>query len=80
MELELGLDPADAARLPRLAILAPLRTGRARSRATRIVWHDGLDGALENIRKQYAEQLGDANLEDVFFHATSESGAPPKIS
>ena len=31
MELELGLDPDDAARLPRLALLAPLRVGRTRS-------------------------------------------------
>jgi hypothetical protein len=40
MELELGLDPDDAARLTRLAPLAPLKSGRARSRAVRIVWHD----------------------------------------
>ena len=46
MELELGLDPDDAARLPRLALLAPLKSSRTRSRAVRIVWHDGLGGAL----------------------------------
>ena len=40
MELELGLDPDDATRLTRLALLAPLKSGRARSRAARIVWHD----------------------------------------
>src|ERR1044072_5781922 len=30
-----------------------------------------LDGTLEGIRRQFAEHLGDANLEDVFFHATN---------
>ena len=46
MELELGLDPDDAARLPRLALLAPLKSGRTRSRAVRIIWHDSPDRAL----------------------------------
>ncbi len=46
MELELGLDPDDATRLTRLALLAPLRSGQARSRAVRIVWHDSPDRAL----------------------------------
>jgi ABC-2 type transport system ATP-binding protein len=39
-----------------------------------------LDGTLAEIRLKYAEQLGDANLEDVFFHATGEAGVPPVIS
>ncbi len=56
MQLELGLDPDDAARLPRLALLAPLRAGRARSRAIKIVWHDGLDGALAEQGLIVAEQ------------------------
>ena len=38
-----------------------------------------LDGTLEGIRQQYSEQLGDANLEEVFFHATGELKTPPKI-
>ena len=50
MELELGLDPDDAARLPRLALLAPLKSGRPRSRAVRIVWHDSPDRALARAR------------------------------
>ena len=38
-----------------------------------------VDGTLAEIRLKYSEQLGDANLEDVFFHATGEAGAPPVI-
>src|SRR5580698_8938870 len=37
-----------------------------------------LDGTLEQIRQKYAE-LGDANLEEVFFHATGETQTPPKV-
>ena len=37
-----------------------------------------LDGTLEGIRKQFAGQLGDANLEELFFHATGENQPPPK--
>ena len=36
-----------------------------------------LDGTLAEIRQKYSEQLGDATLEDVFFHATGEAGVPP---
>jgi ABC-2 type transport system ATP-binding protein len=39
-----------------------------------------LDGTLTEIRRKYSEQLGDANLEEVFFHATGEPEAPPVIS
>jgi triphosphatase len=56
MELELGLDPDDAARLPRLALLAPLKSGRMRSRAVRIVWHDSPDRALAQQGLALAEQ------------------------
>jgi triphosphatase len=63
MELELGLDPDDAARLPRLALLAPLKSGRARSRAIRIVWHDGLGGALAEQGLAIAEQRPGWRLE-----------------
>jgi triphosphatase len=63
MELELGLDPDDAGRLPRLAFLAPLRTGRARSRAIRIVWHDSADNALADQGLVIAEQRPGWRLE-----------------
>ena len=36
-----------------------------------------IDGTIESIRQQYSERLGDANLEDVFFHATGETQTPP---
>jgi len=36
-----------------------------------------VDGTLADIRRKYAEQFGAANLEEVFFHATGEAGAPP---
>jgi CHAD domain-containing protein len=56
MELELGLNPDDAARLPRLASLAPLRSAKARSRPVRIVWHDSPDRALAQQGLALAEQ------------------------
>jgi ABC-2 type transport system ATP-binding protein len=37
-----------------------------------------LDGTLDEIRRKYSE-AGDANLEEVFFHATGESKGPPPI-
>ncbi len=39
-----------------------------------------IDGTLAEIRQKYSEQLGNANLEEVFFHATGEAGVPPRIS
>jgi CHAD domain-containing protein len=56
MELELGLDPDDAPRLTRLALLARLKSGRARSWAVRIVWHDSPDRALAQQGLALAEQ------------------------
>src|SRR5580692_8741721 len=38
-----------------------------------------VDGTLAEIREKYADQLGDANLEEVFFHATRETNLPPQI-
>ena len=80
MELELGLDPDDATRLPRLARLTPLRVGRARSRAVRIVWHDGLDGALAKHGLVIAEQRIGWRLERL--HPNAERwppGAPAPV-
>lgn len=39
-----------------------------------------IDGTLEEITRRFSEQPGDANLEEVFFRATSDSppAAPPK--
>ena len=57
MELELGLDPDDAARLPRLAFLAPLKERPdAQPRRCRIVWHDSPDRALARQGLALAEQ------------------------
>jgi ABC-2 type transport system ATP-binding protein len=35
-----------------------------------------IDGTLAEITRKFSEQPGDASLEDVFFRATSETGAP----
>jgi ABC-2 type transport system ATP-binding protein len=35
-----------------------------------------IDGTLAEIRQKFAEPSGDASLEDIFFRATSEAGAP----
>jgi triphosphatase len=63
MELTLLLPPMDAARLPRLPILKPARTGRSRGQAVRIVWHDTLDRTLAADGLALAEQRGAWRLE-----------------
>jgi triphosphatase len=80
MELELDLDPDDAARLPRLALLAPLRTGKARSRAIRIVWHDSADRALALHGLTLAEQRPGWRLERLVPDAQAwPPGLPPPV-
>ena len=39
-----------------------------------------IDGTLAEIRQKYADQIGDASLEEVFFHATGEGKTPAKES
>jgi CHAD domain-containing protein len=63
MELELGLEPDDAARLPRLALLAPLKSGRPRNRAVRIIWHDRPDRTLARRGLALAQQRPQWRLE-----------------
>ena len=80
MELELGLDPDDAARLPRLALLAPLKSSRTRSRAVRIVWHDGLGGALAEQGLVIVEQRPGWRLERLLPNAKRwPPGAPAPV-
>src|SRR5579872_1201905 len=74
MELELSLDPDDAARLPRLARLAPLKTGRPRTRAIRIVWHDSPDRTLAQQGLALAEQRPGWRLERL--HPGEETWPP----
>jgi triphosphatase len=79
LELELGLDPDDAARLPRLALLAPWR-GKARSRAMRITWHDSPDRKLASQHLALAEQRPAWRLERLLPDgATWPPGAPPPV-
>ena len=80
MELELGLDPDDAVRLPRLACLASLKAGRARSRAIQIAWHDGPDHALARQGLVIAEQRPGWRLERLRPDGeTWPPGAPPHV-
>jgi len=39
-----------------------------------------IDGTLAEIRQKYSEEIGNANLEEVFFHATREMNVPPKVT
>ena len=80
MELELGLDPDDAARLPRLALLAPLKSGRPRNRAVRIVWHDSPDRALARQGLALAQQRPQWRLERLVPDTRSwPPGAPAPV-
>ncbi len=63
VEWDLVLPLEDAARLGRLKLLAKLREGRARSRAVRMVWHDGPDGALAKAGLALVEQRSRWRLE-----------------
>jgi CHAD domain-containing protein len=76
MELELDLAPDDAARLPRLALLAPMKSGRARARPVRIVWHDSPDHALAADGLALAEQRPFWRLERL---AMQRLGAPAEV-
>jgi len=38
-----------------------------------------IDGTLAEIRQKFSEELGSANLEEVFFHATRETAVPPRV-
>jgi triphosphatase len=63
MELELRLDPDDAPRLQRLKLLTPLKSGRPRSRAVKIVWHDSAERKLAEQGLALAERRTDWRLE-----------------
>src|SRR5882724_5172731 len=39
-----------------------------------------IDGTIEEITHKFSEQAGDANLEEVFFRATSEIGKGPPVN
>lgn len=80
MELELCLDPADALRLPRLKLLAPLKSGKARSRPAKITWHDGPDRALAQQGLALAEQRPHWRLERLLPDSEPwPPGAPPPV-
>ncbi|MCU0786509.1 MAG: ABC transporter ATP-binding protein [Verrucomicrobia bacterium] len=38
-----------------------------------------IDGTLAEITRKFSQQPGDANLEEIFFRATSEPPAPPPV-
>ena len=76
MELELDLAPDDATRLPRLALLAPMKSGRARTRPVRIVWHDSPDHALAADGLALAEQRPFWRLERL---AMQPLGVPAEV-
>lgn len=78
MELELRLPPDDAARLPRLPMLAT--AARLRSQAVRIVWHDTPDASLAGQGLTLAEERGGWRLERLVPGAEPwPPGAPPPV-
>lgn len=82
MEWDLALRPEDTAQLSRLKLLAPLREGRARSRAVRIVWHDGPDAPLAKSCLALVEQRGFWRLERMRPSADARRGLgwPPGMT
>jgi triphosphatase len=63
MELTLLLAPADAARLQRSPTIKAARSGRSRSQAVQIVWHDSLDRGLASRGLALTTQRGIWRLE-----------------
>jgi CHAD domain-containing protein len=63
MELELALHADDAGKLPHLPVIEAARDGRARSIATRTIWHDSPDRALAGDGLSLAEHRGRWRLE-----------------
>ena len=81
MELELRLDPDDAARLPRLKLLASATRGRPQQQ--RIVWHDSADAALTTQGLALARERGVWRLEKLVPGATdtwSPGALPPVLA
>ncbi len=66
MQFELSIEPEIAAKLPRLALLAHGRSGRAKSSKQRIIWHDSPDRALAAAGLALAEQHGGWRLERLY--------------
>ena len=80
MDLELGLDPDAAARLSRLPLLTPLRSGKPRNRTIRIIWHDSAEHALAKNGLVLAEQRPQWRLERLIpDDATWPPGAPVPV-
>ncbi len=79
MELELRLDPDDAARLSRLKVLASATRGRVQHQRT--VWHDSPDAALTARGLALARERGVWQLEKLVPDATDAwaPGASPPI-
>jgi len=38
-----------------------------------------IDGTMQEIRSRFSEQSGDANLEEIFFRATSDAKSEPPV-
>lgn len=78
--LELVVAPDDAERLPRLKLVASLKSGRLRRRVVGIVWHDSADGALAQHGLALAETRGAWRLERLVpGTAFWPPGAPPPV-
>ena len=69
MELSLLLASADAARLQRSPIIKAARSGRSRSQAVQMVWHDSLD------RELAAQGLADAPVTLLTFDTSQAARA-----
>ncbi|MDR3535291.1 MAG: CHAD domain-containing protein [Acetobacteraceae bacterium] len=77
MQFELSIEPETAAKLPRLALLAHGRSGRAKSLKQRIIWHDSPNRALAAAGLALAEQHGIWRLERLYPGAEDWPPAAP---
>jgi CHAD domain-containing protein len=79
MELELALHPDDAMRLLHLKQIDAVKTGRIRTQATRVIWHDSPTRELAADRRALAESQGTWQLERLTpgVQEAWPPGAPP---
>ena len=82
MDWDLSISTDDAARLSRLKLLGPLRDGRARSRAVRLVWHDGPEASLAKAGLALVERRNNWRLERLRPSSVALPGSlwPPGMS
>ncbi len=80
IDLDLDLPPEQASRLARSPVLAPHRSGRARSVGVELVWHDTPEGALAAAGLALCERrVGRARIWELSALHADPPGTPARV-